>query len=86
MCRAYRVSEQVRTSENNPSTQLYEQHGMLTDGVKTVRSLIRKDHTAVHQLLHQRGQEPPAHVYMQLRARFAAFPIPTTNPSLGHEQ
>jgi hypothetical protein len=31
--------------------------------------------TRVHQPLHQRGQEPPAHIYAQLRAGYTPFPL-----------
>ena len=45
-----------------------------------------KDLTTVHQPLHQRGQEPPAHIYAQLRARIAALPIPMVKSLPSHVQ
>jgi hypothetical protein len=45
-----------------------------------------EDLTRVHQLLHQRSQKPPVHVYMQLRTKFAVFPISMVISLSSHEQ
>jgi len=82
----------MRTSQNSATAKFAE---IVIGGVRSIsvpRTRVNKAAassiwaTRVHQPLHQRVQEPPAHIYAQLRARFSALPIPMVKSLSNHGQ
>src|SRR5215217_2497911 len=82
----------MRTSQNSATAKFAEIVKGEVRSISVPRTRVNKAAasciwaTRVHQPLDQRGQEPPAHIYAQLRARFAALPIPMVKSLPGHEQ
>jgi hypothetical protein len=82
----------MRTSQNSATAKFAEIVKGEVRSISVPRTRVNKAAasciwaTRVHQPLHQRGQEPPAHIYAQLRARFAALPIPMVKSLPSHGQ